>query len=240
MLTFYEMTGDAKFLARIPEALAWLDSVRLPDDKVKGGRAYPAFIEIGSNEALYVHRMGSNVVNGDTFVNKDPEDTIAHAPATVAIDVPALRARHDLLKSMSREDAMRGSPIGMRNVPLPRFFTLGTIELADLGANRGLTRAEAPTEPRVREIVGALNSAGYWPTPIVDTSHRAKGPGPATPASGDFSQTRVGDDSDTSPFTTPNPPMGISVATFIANMAVLTHYVDNGEAPPAPARKDWF
>lgn len=240
MMTFYEMTGDAKFLARIPEALAWLDSVRLPDANVKGGRAYPTFIEIGSNDALYVHRFGSNVVNGEYFVNKDPDDTIVHYSATRAIDVPALRARHDLLKSLPKAEAMRNSPIAIRNTPLPRFFTLGPVELADLATNRGLARAEEASEARVREIIGALNREGYWPTPIVDASHPYKESGPATPAAGDYSQTRVGDDSDTSPFTTPHPPMGISAATFVANMAVLSRYVDNGEGPQAPARQDWF
>lgn len=239
MMTFYEMTGDPKFLARIPEALAWLDSVRLADDKVKGGKAYPTFIEIGSNDALYVHRFGSNVVNGEYFVNKDPDDTIVHYSATRAIDAPALRARHDALKAMSKEEAMKASAIAIRNTPLPRFFTLGSVELADLSTNRGLNRAEEASEERVREVIGSLNREGYWPTPIVDTSHPYKGAGPATPAEGDFSQTRVGDDSDTSPFTDPHPVMGISMATFVANMAVLSRYIDNGEGPAA-TRQDWF
>jgi PelA/Pel-15E family pectate lyase len=240
MMTFYEMTGDAKFLARLPEALDWLDTVRLPDAQVKGGRAFPTFIEIGTNQPLHVHRFGSNVVNGEYFVNHEADDTIVHSPATSAIDTAALRARHDALKAMSREDAMKNSAIAIRNTTLPRFFTLGRVELADLATNRGLARAEAPSEARVREVIGALNRQGYWPTPIVDTSHPYKGAGAPTPAAGDFSQTRVGDESDTSPYTDPNPSMGISAATFIANMAVLTQYVDNGEGPQAAARKDWF
>ena len=36
LLRFYRLTGDKKFLARVPEALDWLDSVKLPADQVKG------------------------------------------------------------------------------------------------------------------------------------------------------------------------------------------------------------
>ena len=42
MMNFYEWTGEERFLARLPEAFAWLDSIRLPDDQIQvQGRAYP-------------------------------------------------------------------------------------------------------------------------------------------------------------------------------------------------------
>lgn len=37
--------------------------------------------------------------------------------------------------------------------------------------------------------------------------------------------TRVGDLTDTSAFVTDTPPIGISVGTYIQNMAVLTQYL---------------
>jgi hypothetical protein len=41
----------------VPEALDWLDSVRLPDDKIMPGKPrYPTFIQIGNGRPLYVHR----------------------------------------------------------------------------------------------------------------------------------------------------------------------------------------
>ncbi len=71
LITFYELTGDTRYLARVPEALDWLDKVKLakPD---ASGRTHPTFIELGTNRALYVHRRGSNVVNGEYFVDYDP------------------------------------------------------------------------------------------------------------------------------------------------------------------------
>jgi len=71
LLRFYRLTGDAKFLARIPEALDWLDAVKLPPDIAAiagGGRTHPIFVELGTNKNLYVHRRGSNVVNGEYYV----------------------------------------------------------------------------------------------------------------------------------------------------------------------------
>ena len=64
MLNFYRMTADPRFLARVPETLDWLESLRLPPDPARRGRDFPTFIELGTNRPLYVHRRGSNVVNG--------------------------------------------------------------------------------------------------------------------------------------------------------------------------------
>lgn len=237
LMNFYEMTGDEKFLARIPETLDWLDKVALPADEVKDGRTHPTFIEIGTDKPLYVHRLGSNVANGSYFANNDPNGVITHYAQTRAIDVAGLRARYRALKAMSREDAMKDNPIAIRNTALPRFFTLKSIELKGLGTNRGWDAADAPTEARVREVIAALNDDGFWPTPLTETSRPYTGPGSATPVPGDFSQTRAGDATDTSPFDSPAPVIGISASTFIRNLAVLTRYVDNGESP---VQQRWF
>lgn len=238
LMNFYEMTGDGKFLARIPEALAWLDSVALPADEVKDGRTHPTFIEIGTNKALYVHRFGSNVVNGEYFVNNDPDGVISHYGQTRAIDTAGLKARFDALKGKSPAEATQGHPM-VPNTPIPRFFTLSSVELKGLSQNRGWNPEAAPTEARVREILHELNADGYWPTPLTETSRPYTGPGASTAAPGDFSQTRAGDASDTSPFTTQAPMIGISMSTYIRNMAILTQYVDNGESE-APVQKRWF
>src|SRR3569623_1504752 len=50
LMNFYRLTGDRKYLARLPEALDWLESVKLPADQVKDGKAYPTFIEVGTNQ----------------------------------------------------------------------------------------------------------------------------------------------------------------------------------------------
>ena len=73
--------------------------------------------------------------------------------------------------------------------------------------------------------VAGLDAKGRWLTPLTATSHPYIGPGPETPAPGGYSETRVGDASDTSPYITDKPETGISTGRFIQNMSALTQYV---------------
>ncbi len=94
LIQFYRLTGDTKFLARVPEALEWLKSVELPAGVAPEGRTHPTFIEIGTNKPLYVHREGSNAVNGRYFVDYNPKNTIGHYSAFRRVDLPGLRKQY--------------------------------------------------------------------------------------------------------------------------------------------------
>lgn len=225
LMTFYELTGDAKYLARVGEALDWIDRIRLPANLVKDGREFPTFLEIGTDRPMFLHRRGSNVVNGEYYLNDDPTGVVVHYGSTRAIPLAALRARLARLKAMSGEEASRNSPLKAKGLQLPRFFTTQNIEVSDLNAEEGRVAPAAPTEDRVNRLVSTLGPDGYWVTPLRETSHPYAGPGSPTPAPGDFSQTRVGDATDTSPYITDQPVGGISVAAYIQNMAVLSQYV---------------
>lgn len=220
LMHFYRLTGEARFLARIPEALAWLESVRLPADRVRNGRAYPTFIEIGTNRPLYVHRRGSNVVNGAYYVDHDPEATIGHYSAFRAIDVAALRRDYERLIATPPALAAKDSPLRSRvRRPLPLYFVEAGNAGSDLNArSAGGTAASA--------LIASLNAEGWWPTPLRATSNAWRGDGPKLPVPGDFRTTHVGDHSDTSPFTTPTPAIGISTGTYIENMAALIRALD--------------
>lgn len=225
LMTFYELTGDRKYLARIGEALDWIESIRLPANLIKDGREYPTFLEIGTNKPMFLHRRGSNVVNGQYYLNSDPTGVVVHYGSTRAIQLAALRERLARLEGMSGEEASKNSPLKARGLQLPKFFTTQNIEVSDLNAEGGRVAPSAPTEEKVAQLVSGIGPEGYWVTPLRETSHPYAGPGSATPAPGDFSQTRVGDATDTSPYITDNPVPGISVAAFIQNMAVLSQYV---------------
>ena len=213
LMSFYRLTGESKYLARIPEALDWLESVRVPAGQERNGRAFPTFVEIGTNRPIYVHRRGSNVVNGQYYWNYSPEATIGHYSAFRSIDVPALRREHARLQATPPEEMRRSSPLfATAAQPLPRFFVSGTEVGSDLNAAAG-------GDPRA--LVRSLNARGYWPTPLRATSNPYVGPGPAVPPPGDFRTSHVGDASDTSPFNTDTPVTGISTATYIANMVRL-------------------
>jgi hypothetical protein len=93
LLRFHRLTGDARFLARIPEALDWLQGLALPPGVGRPGDTHPTFVELGTNKPLYVHRRGSNVVNGKYYVNYDPAKTPGHYSAFRRLDVAGLRRR---------------------------------------------------------------------------------------------------------------------------------------------------
>jgi PelA/Pel-15E family pectate lyase len=226
LMNFYELTGDRSYLDRIGEGLDWLDVVKLPPGVANDRRSHPTFIEIGTNRPLYVHRRGSNVVNGAYYTTYELEDAIGHYSPTRLVRTDQMRARLAKLEAMSPENASRHSPL-KANQPLPRFFTTQNIEVSDLNSNRGAGAMDAPTEDRVEKIIAELNGDGYWPTPLTATSNPYTGqPAPTKPPAGEpYATTRVGDSSDTSPYIIDNPPMGISVGTYIQNMAVLSQYL---------------
>ena len=171
-----------------------------------GGRTHPTFIELGTNKPLYVHRTGSNVVNGRYFVDYDPHKTLGHYSAFRKLDVPGLRKQYQAARAMTAEEAAKDSPLraGAGVMPLPRFF---------------VAAAEANAPPTAR-VIESLNATGFWPAPLGYNSNPYKGPGSTTVAPGDFSTTHVGDDTDTSPY--PDPKlMGISTEAYIRNMGVL-------------------
>jgi PelA/Pel-15E family pectate lyase len=231
LMNFCEWTGEERFLARVPEALAWLDSVRLRDDQVQiQGRHYPTFVELVTNRARIVHRRGSNVVNGAYFWNYDVAKPITHYSQWRNLDVEAIRARYERLRTGNRELLAANSPLRPRaDFRLPRYFTTQNIEVSDLNSNAGSGTVQRPTAERVQELVGSLNAEGYWPMPLTATSNPYAGDGSATPAPGDFSQTLVGDATDTSPYTAQTPQTGISTGAFIQNMSALLLSVGSGE-----------
>lgn len=210
LLRFHRWTGDAQFLARIPEALDWLQALALPAGVGRRGGTHPTFVEIGTNKPLYVHRQGSNVVNGKYYVDHDPARTLGHYSAFRRVDVPGLRRRYEAQRAMSPAVVTAGSPLraAAGATPLDRFFV----------ASRG-------KEPTVADAVAGLNAQGYWPSRLGSTSHRFTRQGSTERAAGDFSQSHVGDDTDTSPFPD-DTVMGISTTAYIRHMAVLLRAVE--------------
>ena len=222
MLDFYEWTGDAQFIERIPEALDWLESVRLSWGEIQmRGREFPTFIEIGTNKALINHRRGSNVVNGEYYQDYDPENPIVHYSQWRAIDLDGLRARYEALRAVPEAEVAQNSPLDRQaDFELPRFFTTKRIEVSDLNSPDEKS-TDLPSRSEIRELVNSLNEEGYWPTALRAVSNPYIGDGDPTPAAGDFSQTRVGDASDTSPYIADDPAIGISIGSFIRNMSRL-------------------
>lgn len=221
LLNFYQLTGDRKFIQRIPEALNWLDAVRLPKTRIQNERSHPTFVQLGTNKPLYLHRTGSNVTNGRYYVNDDPDKTVVHYRSTRLIDVDALRKQYNAVASLESDALVEKSPLfNDTGYQLPRFYTFADLNVSDLNSRHRGQREKATTE-KIQELINTLNEEGYWPTSLLTTTNPYSPNTTDHPVKGDFSQTWVGDDTDTSPYFTDEPEIGISTGYYIRNMSIL-------------------
>ena len=227
MIGFYYMTGDKKFLARLPEAIDWLDTTRLPANS--GGRGTHArFVEVGTNKPLFVHRRGSNVINGQYYVDYDPANTIGHYSSFASVNTDALRARLKEALDTPADQVTKDSPLRADAPPVDLAHEFGG---RGGGGGRGGRGGGSP-EQRVVQLMSSINSDGYWPQPMAPMSNAYKGDGPKDVAPGNFGGTSVGDEYDTSPGGGRGrggqvATMGISTQTYIDNMRAFISYLES-------------
>ncbi|HEY6126477.1 MAG TPA: hypothetical protein VIV63_17620, partial [Steroidobacteraceae bacterium] len=99
-------------------------------------------------------------------------------------------------------------------VALPRFF-----------ADRYSPPVKGNLDEQLRTSITSLNTTGFWPASLAQTSNPYKGPGGADKVAGDFAGTHVGDETDTSPFTPTTKIESISTAEYLRNMNILVHWL---------------
>ncbi|CAN5275238.1 pectate lyase [soil metagenome] len=221
MIGFYKLTGDRKFLERLPEALDWLDQVKTPQALIAPGRTHPTFILEGSNTPIYIHRRGSNITNGHYYADTNPTNLVIHYGSFRNLDTAAIRAEYQAVLAMDPAALIAASPLRVKagTLKLPKYFTLRDVSVWDMSTD---ARREHPTAPtRVAELVSGLNARGYWPSPMTTTSNPYNGPSPEAVTGGEYQTTRVGDLWDTSPYTTDFPVECGSTQVFVRNIGDL-------------------
>nr|WP_302115315.1 pectate lyase [uncultured Alistipes sp.] len=222
LMDYYRLTGDTKYLSGIPAALDFLESMQLPDSEVqRWGRPsrdpeailVPRFVDPDEGRPLYVHRKGSNVVNGTYYIDQDITQTIGHYNSTAYINVKALRRVYDQIRALPREKATANSPlVSTTEVRLDPYYH----------KPRPTNSGNANRQSTIDGLIGSLTAEGYWLSPIRQISHRYRPiPAMASSEATEYMQTMVGDEYDTSPYTPDEPVMGISTRTFIDNMTCL-------------------
>lgn len=228
LIEFYQLTGESKFLAAIPPALDWLETTRLPTAEIKNGRDYAGNVEVGTGKFLYTHRRGSNVANGKYYVDYHHDKTLAHYGSTRRMDIAKLRAAYADALALSEKSLQENSVLKSgAQKELPTFFTFNSDSSSDLNFRaQEATENQNPAANTLR-LINSLNKEGYWPTPLIYTSHPYKGEPPKNGLSNDdrYAETMVGDEWDTSPYPTDEPPVGISTAVYIKNMGSLIRYL---------------
>ncbi len=231
MIGFYKLTGDRKYLARLPEALDWLDQVRTPQTLIAPGRTHPTFILEGSNTPVYIHRRGSNIRNGRYYADENPTNLVVHYGSFRNLDTVALRREYEQAAALDSVALVAASPLKARagTYRLPKYFTLRDVGVWDMSTEG--RRARPAAGARTAELVTSLNARGYWPSPLTTVSNPYIGPSPEAVTGGEYQTTRVGDLWDTSPYNTDYPVECISTEVFVRNLGDLIEAL----SPPAAA-----
>jgi hypothetical protein len=220
LLKFYQYTGDRRFLAGVPKAIKWLEKNRLPASEGSGSYTHPMFIDVQTGKPIYVHRRGSNAVNGFYYVDDKDDHLLSHYGGKCHIDIGQLKEAYNRLSSLSVEEVTNDSPLKEG-----RFEGEGTPQ-----TYYDLNRFRFPmqvTETSVRAIIGSLDAQHRWLTKHGLTSHPYLGEGHKGEEPTDaYASTNVGDETDTSPFRDPSDQLYISTGDYIKNMELLINYIN--------------
>ncbi len=222
LMRFYQLTGNKTYLKRIPEALDWLESLHFPEHLIRRNRTHPNFVEIGTDKTLYLHRRGSNVINGEYYCDYNPDHTISHYGSTRRINVEALRQEYNEILQIPYEELIKESPLkSNKKIPLPQYFISRRMRVSDLNSRDQIDKNE-----QIEQIIHDLDDKARWITPLWAITHPYIGPGPKEATPGDYRSTRVGDEYDTSAFRNPDTSIKcISTGIYIRNMSLLIDYL---------------
>ncbi len=245
LFNYFLLTGDRKYLARVPEALDWLETCKLTpqqiaDNPLLAGRTHPTYIELGTNVGRFVHRYGSNIWNGAYYFNHDHRVTLSHYSQGRNINITGMRATYEQLNAMTDAqvaDLVARSPLHSKKPrALPKYFSIREVDFPDLYAGAVMT-TPAVTEAQAQAVVDDLGAKNHWLTRLPQVTNSYKGNGPSTPHLGnEYMSKHVGDVYDTSPYDAADPPridpyvvkeqpLGISTANWVSNMGKLIAFI---------------
>lgn len=223
MMEYYRLTGESKFIAGIPAAINFLESMQLPySEQERYGKTrkseadlfVPRFIEPDTGKPLYVHRKGTNVANGRYYTDQDISNTITHYSSGAFINIDRVKKAYEDIKNTPIGELTKESPLlSNARVPLKKYYS------------RKPSVSKSGNE--VATIIKELSKEGYWLTPLRSISNPYKACPPMLASEETkYASTLVGDAYDTSGFSAEGKVMGISMADYIANMMKLIGYLD--------------
>ena len=246
LFNYFRVTGDRKYLARVPEALAWLATCKLTAQQIAenpllgGGRTHPTYVELDTNLPRFVHRYGSNIHNGAYYHDHSHLATLSHYSAGRNINIAGMQATYDQLNGMTDAaiaEMVALSPLKVTTPrPLPKYFSIREVDFTDLFTGAVMTTPDV-TEDAAKALIEDLGTKNHWLTPLAQVTNPYRGDGPSTPYTGTaYMSKHVGDIYDTSPYdpldapviepyTNQPRPQGISTSAWVANMAKLIAYV---------------
>jgi hypothetical protein len=221
LLTFYQYTGDRKYLVHVHDAIRWLEKTSLAKNKVDSfGNIFPTFVELGTNKPLFVHRKGSNSKYGKYYVDYNDEKPLGHYSGKRMIPLNRLKEEYSRIVALSTEEATKNSPLKFENSKDDGFLQRSA------GVNSNMF-SRVPDEEQVIEIIQSLDNENRWLVKHASISHQYIGDGQKQELTDEFSSTNVGDETDTSPYRDPSDQEYISTGQYIMNMQILIKYVES-------------
>ncbi len=222
LMKFYEYTGDRRFIARIPDAIEWLEDSRLPDNLTDGGTyTHPLFVDIDTNKPIFVHRKGSNITYGYYYSDNNADKPIGHYGGNGGrsiIDIGRLQREYERLNHLSFEEVTKNSPLNADKFDL-EGSPQNSYNLNPYSSNK------TPDEDEVRDVIKALDSQYRWLVKHVQTSNPYIGEGQKRELTDEYATTHVGDETDTSPYRDTSEQEYISTGKYIQNMNLLINYL---------------
>jgi len=220
LMTFYQYTGDKKFMSRIPDAIRWLEKTAFTKDQSESGRyTHPTFVEMGTNKPLYVHRKGSNSKYGRYFFDYNDEKLLSHYGGKTSISIARLKEEYSRLLSLSHDEVTKDSPLKVNS-----FKEEGTPQtFYKLSRNYPMK----PNEQQVKNVINALDIDGRWLIKHASISNPYIGDGQKQELTDEYSSTNVGDETDTSPYRDLSDQEYISTSEYIRNMNLLIAYIES-------------
>ena len=227
LMRFYAYTGDRKLLARIPDAIQWLEDTRLPESRTENGKyTHPTFIEVGTNKPVYAHRTGTGVTDGHYWWDDKDENPLLHYGAKSSIPVEKLKAEFKRVNALSPEEATRNSPLLVQQFQretTPQKYYESTWPLPD-GPDVARRNYEygvsLPDEPQVRKIIGSLDLQHRWMVKHIQISRPY-----AVSASGAETNTAMMSDMNGAGIKDSSDQLYLSTREYEQNMRMLIRFV---------------
>lgn len=210
LIQFYEYTGDRKFIARIPDAIRWLEKTRLPAGMTENGKySHSTFVDIHTDKPLFVHRKGSNVTYGSYYVDNNDKNLLAHYGGKSNISIDKLKEEYNRVSALSPEEVTKDSPLK------PVSFQGEGTPQTYYKLNRDSYPLSDSATLKVKEVINSLVGHNRWLIKHAMISNLYTGDGQNKEATNEFASTHVGDKTDTSPFRDPSEQDYISTAAYI-------------------------
>lgn len=241
LLKFYQYTGERKYLAHIPDAIRWLEKVKLPERMTQNGRyTHPLFVDPLTDKPVFVHRKGANVTYGYYYTDTSDSGLLGHYPGKGNLNIPYLKAEYAKINALPPKEATAHSPLmpgEFEGMGIPQsYYHLSKTDLAD---------NEPVAETTVKAIIDALDSRNRWLVKHGMTSHPYIGDGQRRDKTNEYASTYVGDSTDTSPYRDTSNQEYISTPAYIRNMQVLIHYLrwvkkQPGDKKDLTSDRSWY